>query len=87
MEAKTDCYGLSEHPVEYTMLPDGEYNWSCSCGESGHAADYREHWVQIIIAGAKETRQQTGNSGKLSDDQLRELILAGIEQSSVKLKM
>lgn len=86
MEAKTDCYGLSEHPLEYTMLPDGEYNWSCSCGESGHA-DYREHWVQIIIAGVKETRQQTGDSGKLSDDRLRELILAGIEQSSVKLKM
>ena len=87
MEAKTDFHGLSEHPLEYTMLPDGEYNWSCSCGESGHAADYRDHWVHIIIAGVKETRQQTGDSGKLSDDQLRELILAGIEQSSVKFKM
>jgi hypothetical protein len=56
MEARSDCWGvLSEHPLEYAMLPDGDYNWSCSCGESGHSADYREHWVQIVITGVKET--------------------------------
>jgi len=80
MEAKTDCWGLSDHTVKYTMLPDGDRNWSCSCGEGGHAADYREHLVQIIIAGVKETRRETGDPGKLSDDQLHELILAGFEQ-------
>lgn len=61
MEAKSDCRGvLSEHPLEYTMLHDGDYNWSCSCGESGHPADYREHWVQIVITGVKGTSRPNG---------------------------
>lgn len=61
MEARSDCWGvLSEHPLEYTMLPDGDYNWSCSCGESGHSADYREHWAQIVITGVKETSRPNG---------------------------
>ena len=40
---------IRKHKIQSKAHPDGGCDWSCSCGENGHSADQRDHWMDVGI--------------------------------------